>query len=138
MEIPNIGPLRKTKSLIEEYRYNKTLTQRYGMIAQKYPYFQAARGDGNCYYRSVIFSFFVQVCLSENDDILTPFLDNIDNQEYMEKQLNDLMKNYKSNQVQRDLFYSSQVEEHKRNAAEALAKKREEVEKSKEVMTEMD
>lgn len=46
-----------------------------------------------------------------------PNADNIGEQEYMEKELNELMKNYKSNQVQRDLFYSSQIEEHKRNAA---------------------
>lgn len=54
-----------------------------------------------------------------------PSADDIQDQEYLEKELNELMKNYKSNQVQRDVFYASQVEEHKRNAA-AESKKRQE------------
>ena len=67
-----------------------------------------------------------------------PSADTIGEQEYMEKQLNELMKNYKSNQVQRDIFYSSQVEEHKKNLA-AIAKKKAETENATvEVMNEMD
>jgi hypothetical protein len=42
----------------------------------------------------------------------------------MEKELNELMKNYQANQVQKDLFYSNQVNEmKKKTAAEQLAKK---------------
>ena len=68
-----------------------------------------------------------------------PSADTIGEQEYMEKQLNDLMKNYKSNQVQRDIFYSSQVEEHKKNVIAAIAKKKKETENATvEVMNEMD
>lgn len=53
-----------------------------------------------------------------------PNADNVDNQEYMEKELNELMKNYQANQVQKDLFYSNQVDEMKRKAAaEQLEKK---------------
>ena len=53
-----------------------------------------------------------------------PNADNIENQEYMEKELNELMKNYQANQVQKDLFYSNQVNEmKKKTAAEQLAKK---------------
>ena len=53
-----------------------------------------------------------------------PNADNIENQEYMEKELNELMKNYQANQVQKDLFYSNQVDEmKKKTAAEQLAKK---------------
>lgn len=55
-----------------------------------------------------------------------PTADNIADQQYLEKELNELMQNYKSNQVQRDLFYSSQVEESKRKAAEEQAAKKEE------------
>jgi hypothetical protein len=55
-----------------------------------------------------------------------PTPDNVQDQQYLEKELNELMKNYKSNQVQRDLFYSSQVEESKRSAAAETQKKKEE------------
>tara|TARA_Y100000389_G_scaffold204553_1_gene257937 strand:- start:3872 stop:4492 length:621 start_codon:yes stop_codon:yes gene_type:complete len=61
-----------------------------------------------------------------------PNADNVSEQQYLEKELNELMKNYKSNQVQKDLFYSSQVEEAKRNAAEDLKKKKDELEKIEE------
>ena len=56
-----------------------------------------------------------------------PTPDNVQDQQYLEKELNELMKNYKSNQVQRDLFYSSQVEESKRAAAAATLKQKEEL-----------
>lgn len=54
-----------------------------------------------------------------------PNADNIKDQEYLEKELNELMKNYRNNQVQRDVFYAKQVEEHKREAAMAAAASRE-------------
>lgn len=53
-----------------------------------------------------------------------PSADNIENQEYLEKELNELMKNYKNNQIERDVFYAKQVEEHKRTAAEAVKNKK--------------
>jgi hypothetical protein len=37
--------------------------------------------------------------------------------EYMEKELNDLMKQYKSNQIKKDVFYQNQIEETKKAAA---------------------
>ena len=61
-----------------------------------------------------------------------PNADNVTEQEYLEKELNELMKNYKANQVQRDLFYSSQVEEHKRNAALESQKKKDALKSNKE------
>ena len=45
---------------------------------------------------------------------------------YLEKELNDLMKNYKQNQVKKDLFYSEQIESQKRAAAEAVEKQKKE------------
>lgn len=44
-----------------------------------------------------------------------PNPDNVQESEYLEKGLNDLMKNYKSNEVQRDMFYAEQVREYKEN-----------------------
>jgi hypothetical protein len=51
-----------------------------------------------------------------------PNADFVGNQEYMEKELNELMKNYKSNSVERDIYYADQVEEYKREAATQNAK----------------
>ena len=65
-----------------------------------------------------------------------PSADNIKEQEYLEKELNELMKNYRSNQVQRDVFYAKQVEEHKREAAAAvLASKQKKNEENETIPT---
>tara|TARA_Y100000389_G_C17429212_1_gene501518 strand:- start:52 stop:627 length:576 start_codon:yes stop_codon:yes gene_type:complete len=56
-----------------------------------------------------------------------PSADNVAEQEYLEKELNELMKNYKNNQVQRDVFYANQVQEHKKAAKEAVDKQKQEL-----------
>ena len=61
-----------------------------------------------------------------------PNADNIQEQEYLEKELNELMKSYKANQVQKDMFYSAQVEEHRRNAALDSQRKKDELKKAQE------
>lgn len=53
-----------------------------------------------------------------------PSAENIENQEYLEKELNELMKNYKENRMQKDIFYAKQVEEHKKSAKEAVEKQK--------------
>jgi len=66
-----------------------------------------------------------------------PNADNIAEQEYMEKELNELMRNYKSNQLQRDMFYQNQVDEQKKNAAKETAEKKKNLqEESEEVAQE--
>lgn len=52
-----------------------------------------------------------------------PNPDNVQESEYLEKELNTLMKQYKSNEVQRDMFYAEQVREYKNNAAKENAEK---------------
>jgi hypothetical protein len=47
---------------------------------------------------------------------------------YLEKELNDLMRGYKSNMVQKDLFYNEQVNNYKKEAAVANEKKKRELE----------
>ena len=47
-----------------------------------------------------------------------PTADNIADQVYQEEQLNELMKNYKENEVKRDLFYEEQKNERKKKAIE--------------------
>lgn len=56
-----------------------------------------------------------------------PNADNIAEQEYMEKELNELMRNYKSNQLQRDMFYQNQVDEQRKRAQEETEKKRQKI-----------
>ena len=53
-----------------------------------------------------------------------PNADNIAEQEYMEKELNELMRNYKSNQLQRDMFYQNQVDEQRKRAQDETEKKK--------------
>ena len=62
-----------------------------------------------------------------------PNADNVEEQEYLEKELNELMKNYKNNQIQRDLFYSEQIEKQKQEAAKQTAEKKEGLEKLEEI-----
>lgn len=56
-----------------------------------------------------------------------PNADNIAEQEYMEKELNELMRNYKSNQLQRDMFYQNQVDEQRKRAQEETEKKKQKI-----------
>lgn len=45
-----------------------------------------------------------------------PAAEGIENQEYLEKDLNELMKKYKENQAQKDIMYQTQVEVMKSDA----------------------
>ena len=65
-----------------------------------------------------------------------PNADNIAEQEYMEKELNELMRNYKSNQLQRDMFYQNQVDEQKRQAAQETEEKKKKLQESEEAAQE--
>tara|TARA_B100000427_G_scaffold191094_1_gene158825 strand:- start:6606 stop:7214 length:609 start_codon:yes stop_codon:yes gene_type:complete len=56
-----------------------------------------------------------------------PNADNISDQQYMEKELNELMSNYKSNQLQRDMFYQNQVDEQRKRAQEETEKKKQKI-----------
>ena len=65
-----------------------------------------------------------------------PNADNIAEQEYMEKELNELMRNYKSNQLQRDMFYQNQVDEQKKHAAQETEEKKRKLQESEEAAQE--
>ena len=65
-----------------------------------------------------------------------PNADNIAEQEYMEKELNELMRNYKSNQLQRDMFYQNQVDEQKKHAAQETEEKKKKLQESEEAAQE--
>ena len=65
-----------------------------------------------------------------------PNADNVAEQEYMEKELNELMRNYKSNQLQRDMFYQNQVDEQKKRAAQETEEKKKKLQESEEAAQE--
>lgn len=61
-----------------------------------------------------------------------PNAENIEDQVYQEEQLNELMKNYKENEVKRDIFYEDQKSERKKKAIEEnLQRKKENDEREK-------
>jgi len=66
-----------------------------------------------------------------------PNANNISDQQYLEKGLNELMQKYNENHTKKDIFYAQQVEERKQAAILEIAKKKQElqnvgVEESKE------
>ena len=50
-----------------------------------------------------------------------PNADNIEDQEYAEEELNELMKSYKENQQKKDIHYKEQVEDRKKSVTESIA-----------------
>lgn len=64
-----------------------------------------------------------------------PAADSIQDQVYQEEQLNELMKNYKVNEMKRDTFYEQQKEERKRTALEENEKKKQTLLKEAEATT---
>ena len=61
-----------------------------------------------------------------------PDADQIEQQEYQEEQLNDLMKNYKENEVKRNIYYENEKKEMKDKAMEENMRRKNENEKEKE------
>ena len=55
-----------------------------------------------------------------------PSVEQIENQEYLEPELNNLVKNYKENETKRDLYYSQQVRTRKEAAEEENAQRKKE------------
>ena len=57
-----------------------------------------------------------------------PNADNVEDEEYLEDELNNLMKEYKKNEINRDIFYEEQKREKLKEAAMELKKQEEEQE----------
>eukprot|EP00397_Hematodinium_sp_SG-2012_P006290 GEMP01006318.1.p1 GENE.GEMP01006318.1~~GEMP01006318.1.p1 ORF type:complete len:944 (-),score=209.82 GEMP01006318.1:910-3741(-) len=53
----NVGPLRPMDYFVHEFRHNANLSRQFTTIRDKFDGSRAARGDGNCYYRAVLFSW---------------------------------------------------------------------------------
>ena len=71
-----------------------------------------------------------------------PQADNVANEEYLEEELNTMMKEYKQNEIRKDMFYEEQKREKQQDAMkerlEAEAKQKEELEKTKDSLNDVD
>jgi len=54
-DVANVGPKKQISSLEEECRFNAGKLRKIRRLAQTYSDWRAVRGDGNCFYRTVIF-----------------------------------------------------------------------------------
>ena len=66
-----------------------------------------------------------------------PNPNNVDKQEYMEDELNMLMKQYKQNEEQRDIFYAEQTKSRKQSAREENEQKKKESQTADATPTEL-
>lgn len=55
MQLPNIGERMSMRVLEDECRFNPGKVQKVRHLAQSYTHWRPIRGDGNCYYRTVVF-----------------------------------------------------------------------------------
>ena len=56
-ETANLLPRCSMVDLRDDYKYNKEMREQIEALADHYCGFRPIRGDGNCYYRAVGFSF---------------------------------------------------------------------------------
>lgn len=54
-DVANVGPRRDFRDLEDELRFNQGKLQKLKRLAKDYSNWRPVRGDGNCYYRSIIF-----------------------------------------------------------------------------------
>ncbi|CAE8595518.1 unnamed protein product, partial [Polarella glacialis] len=54
-DAPNIGLRRSMEALKDECRFNAGKLQKVNSLAKAYGHWRPVRGDGNCYYRTVIY-----------------------------------------------------------------------------------
>lgn len=54
-DLPNVGELRTIEALEDECRFNAAKLQKIRHLAEGYDHWRPIRGDGNCYYRAVIY-----------------------------------------------------------------------------------
>lgn len=62
----NVGPKCKLSTLAFDNRYNKSLVSKIQELNFLYCGWRSIRGDGNCYYRAVIFSLIEQLITANN------------------------------------------------------------------------
>ena len=62
-DITNISSIKKLKKFIEDYP-NDTLKPGLRVLSDSYQHYRAVNGDGNCFYRSIIFLYLREADLS--------------------------------------------------------------------------
>ncbi|MBM3198071.1 MAG: hypothetical protein FJZ58_02295 [Chlamydiae bacterium] len=93
--VPNIGSRKPLKELEEQYDKASPMKVQLGMLEQNgYPHYRPIRGDGNCYYRAVMFGFLEQILLQGNKQrlhdlarLLSPLIQRTQSQDQQQKLL---------------------------------------------------
>lgn len=62
------GPLMTIQSLTNEFKYNQDMIEKVMTLEKTYEYYRKIRGDGNCYYRCIMFGLFEQLLDDKNLD----------------------------------------------------------------------
>lgn len=63
---PNVGKRKGMDALEEECRFNAGMLRKVRQLAETYDHWRPVRGDGNCYYRAVVFGA-LEVFLARGD-----------------------------------------------------------------------
>mmetsp|Transcript_26664 Transcript_26664/g.51398 ORF Transcript_26664/g.51398 Transcript_26664/m.51398 type:complete len:547 (+) Transcript_26664:42-1682(+) len=66
-DLPNIGEMRHITTLEDECRFNPSKLRKIKNLAKNYHHWRPIRGDGNCYYRAVIYGM-LELCFTGSDD----------------------------------------------------------------------
>ncbi|CAK0858218.1 unnamed protein product, partial [Prorocentrum cordatum] len=60
---PNVRPLQPIRSLASEHRHNANLVRQFEELSRSFTAWRPVRGDGNCYYRAVLFAW-IERCVA--------------------------------------------------------------------------
>lgn len=81
-DVANIGSRRTMDELQDECRFNPGKLQKIKKLAKKYQEWRPVRGDGNCFYRTVIFGSFEAVLASGDDQRLARLIARLEEVTY--------------------------------------------------------
>jgi hypothetical protein len=73
----NIRSKMSIGSLILNYRLNECMQKKIRQLSKIYSSWRPIRGDGNCYYRAIIFGFIEQIIINDRRYILYQFIDTL-------------------------------------------------------------
>lgn len=65
-DLPNVKPKAPIQALVAEYHESSSMRSKSAQLAQAYSHWRSIRGDGNCYYRAMIFGL-LEVWLESRD-----------------------------------------------------------------------
>mmetsp|Transcript_88522 Transcript_88522/g.166945 ORF Transcript_88522/g.166945 Transcript_88522/m.166945 type:complete len:1154 (+) Transcript_88522:43-3504(+) len=69
-QVENLGELKPIQSLESQHAHNANLVKQFEQLSQGFKAWRPVRGDGNCYYRAVLFAWLERsVALNRIDDL---------------------------------------------------------------------